>query len=113
MASVRRSLRLPGELNSQLVRTAKERGFSSSTAFIRTAIKDAMERAEQEKAITVTEERLARQLRKLATVQQAQIALTDALAKLVLNSTSAYEQWLRSAAEGFRGNLVKSLQEME
>jgi Arc/MetJ-type ribon-helix-helix transcriptional regulator len=108
-----RSLRLSGELNSQLVRTAKERGFSSATAFIRTAIKDAIERGEQEKAISATEERLARHLRKLATVQQAQIALTDALAKVVLNSGPAYEQWLRSAAGGFRGNLVKSLQEMQ
>ena len=80
------TLRLPDELAQDVEKTAKERGFANPRAFIRDAIrKELRTRPEAadalEARIAATIERLTREVRKLASTQQAQFALTDALAK--------------------------------
>jgi Arc/MetJ-type ribon-helix-helix transcriptional regulator len=83
------TIRLPDELAKQIRDTASERGFSSPRAFIRDAIRKELRTRddgdhELEARIAATLERFGSELQKLGTIQQAQFALTDALAKVIL-----------------------------
>jgi Arc/MetJ-type ribon-helix-helix transcriptional regulator len=83
------TIRLPDELAQQIRQSAEERGFSNPRAFIRDAIRKELqtrgEANEQiEGRIAASVERLAGELQKLGTAQQAQFALTDALVKVIL-----------------------------
>jgi Arc/MetJ-type ribon-helix-helix transcriptional regulator len=125
----RRTLRLPDELNAHITQTAKDRGFSSAAAFIRSAVTDALAQHQTETALASMEERLAvsiqRQFQKLNKGQQAGIALIDALAQLLVSclpepgqaapdrAKDRHQHFLKSAAAGLRGALVKALEEIE
>jgi len=83
------TIRLPDELAQQIRQSAAQRGFSNPRAFIRDAVRKELqtrgEAGEQiEARIAASLERLAGELQKLETAQQAQFALTDALVKVIL-----------------------------
>jgi Arc/MetJ-type ribon-helix-helix transcriptional regulator len=83
------TIRLPDELAEQIRQVARQRGFSSPRAFIRDAIRKELqvrgESADEiESAIAASLDRFGSELRKVATAQQAQFALTDAVAKVIL-----------------------------
>jgi hypothetical protein len=83
------TIRLPDELAKQICDSASERGFSNPRAFIRDAIRKEIRirgeaSQELEARMAATLERFGSELQKLYTAQQAQFALLDALAKVIL-----------------------------
>jgi len=83
------TIRLPEELAEQIQHAAEERGFSSPRAFIREAVRKELQShtaagEELESRIAASLGRLSSELQRVTTAQQAQFALTDALAKLFL-----------------------------
>jgi Arc/MetJ-type ribon-helix-helix transcriptional regulator len=127
------TVRIPDEMADQIRHAAQERGFSSPRAFMREAIrKELQSRAgpveEIEARIAGSLDRLAIELRRVATTQQAQFALTDALAKLFLvcvpeppNDTvgharsramARYDRFLKSVANSMTGGSRAALTEL-
>jgi len=96
------TVRLPEELVEQIRKATEERGFSSPRAFIREAVRKELHvrgaaGQEIEDRVAASLARQSAELRKLGATQQAQFALTDALAKLFLTCvpeppTDAVEQ---------------------
>jgi Arc/MetJ-type ribon-helix-helix transcriptional regulator len=83
------TIRLPEELAQQIRQAAEERGFSSPRAYIREAVRKELQAhdnaaEEVETRIAASLDRLSTELRRLGSAQQAQFALTDALAKVFL-----------------------------
>lgn len=128
------TVRLPEELAEGVRQAAKERGFSSPRAFIRDALKHELAGRPQDGAGDIEErvvasfERLTREVRKLGTAQQAQFALTDALAKVILvclpeppgeaveharsRAKVRYDRFLRSVATAMAGDARAALAEL-
>jgi Arc/MetJ-type ribon-helix-helix transcriptional regulator len=83
------TVRLPEDLAQQIRKASEERGFSSPRAFIREAVRKEL-RAQGgaaegiETRMVASLDRLTSELRRVGSAQQAQFALTDALAKLFL-----------------------------
>ena len=82
------TVRMPDELAEQVLQAAQTRGFSSPRAFVRDALRKELNRGgpndDVEVRVAASVDRLSRELQKLGTAQQAQFALTDALAKVFL-----------------------------
>ena len=100
--TVYRGMKLTKELAQKLQTAAAEKGFSSPSAFIRSAIENELGSRkpvfdESEQRIVATVDRLALEMRKLSTGQQALFAFVDSLAKTLLTclpepSGDAYAQ---------------------
>ncbi len=128
----KRTVRVTDEMESQIQEAAKEAGLGSVASFIRLAIRNELQRAESDKRLEAFEERLAATLarqaegaRKLASGQQALIALVDSLSKVVLTcvpepepaalnravaaARDRYQKFLKSAAASLKGDFLKSL----
>jgi hypothetical protein len=124
---------MPDELAEQIRQAALARGFSSPRAFIREAIRKELrsqsaEAEELENRIAASLSRMANELRKVTTAQQAQFALTDALAKLFLvcvpeppsdvigqarsRAMSRYDKFLNSVARSMTGAARAALTEL-
>jgi hypothetical protein len=85
----RRTVRFSSEVDARLVWTAKERGFTSPTAFIRAAVDREVRNASGEtvvslEAIANTLDRLTTENFRLVRAQQALFAFLDSLAKVLL-----------------------------
>ena len=127
------TVRLPEELAQGVRQAAEVRGFSSPRAFVREALrnelagrKDASQDTEERLAATL--ERITRELRRLGTAQQAQFALTDALAKVVLvclpeppgeaiqqarsRAKLRYDKFLKTVASAMAGDARAALAEL-
>src|SRR5690349_3609383 len=128
-----RTVRCGKDLDDRITRTAKERGFSSASAFIRTAIENEIrhrgggaQHAEERAAASM--ERLSSDIRRLATGQQALFAFVDALAKTVLTcipepsgdayqqaiarARARYDRFLKSVGAGLSGEAGKAFLEL-
>jgi Arc/MetJ-type ribon-helix-helix transcriptional regulator len=88
----RRSFRLPESLADRIDQAVQEDGYSSFTAFIRTAIQNELKRREQQTELTKIEHAIAAAMerqnegnKRLATTLQAHFAFTDALARVILH----------------------------
>jgi Arc/MetJ-type ribon-helix-helix transcriptional regulator len=79
------TVRLPKPLSDRIGRELRKRGYSSLGAFIRIAVKNELDGRESEDRLASTIERFARELRRLDTAHQAEFALLDALARVVLH----------------------------
>ena len=127
------TVRMPEEMAEQTRRAAQQRGYSSPRAFIREAIRKELQwrGAEPdglESRIAASLDRLASELRRVSAAQQAQFALTDALAKLFLvcvpeppndavnhargRAKSRYDKFLRSVAQSMTGASRAALTEL-
>ena len=127
------TVRLPDEMAEQIRQTAQTRGFSSPRAFIRDAIRkelrsQASDTLEVEARIGASLDRFASELRKVTTAQQAQFALTDALAKVFLvcvpepphdvigharsRALARYDKFLKSVAQSMTGASRAALTEL-
>jgi Arc/MetJ-type ribon-helix-helix transcriptional regulator len=105
--SVYRGVKLTKELAEKLEAAAAEKGFSSPSAFIRSAIENELTSRkpvfdESEQRIVATIDRLAQEMRKISTGQQALFAFVDSLTKTLLTcvpepSGEAYAQALARA----------------
>ena len=113
---------------------ARKRGFSSTSAFIRTAVETAMlnERDtaidESEQRIAASLDRLAKELRSVRKGQQALFAFVDALVKTVMTcvpeptgdvyaqavarAKSRYDRFLKSVGRGMVGESNAALAEL-
>jgi hypothetical protein len=126
-------LRISDEIADEIHRAMKERGFESLTAFIRQAISNELHGGESalretEDRIAATLERLAKEVRRLQTAQQAEYALTDSFVRLFLmcvpepsgdavdparaRAASRYSNVLRNVARNMTGNSQASLEQL-
>jgi Arc/MetJ-type ribon-helix-helix transcriptional regulator len=87
----KRTIRLQADLNARVDEAAGKRGFRTGSDFIRHALEAALDGAEQETALDETEQRMiagldriAKEIRSVRRVQQAQFAFVDTLVKVVL-----------------------------
>jgi Arc/MetJ-type ribon-helix-helix transcriptional regulator len=124
------AVRLSESLRSRVEKAARKSGYASTSAFIRAALEERV--SDREPTLTETEQRvaasldrLAKQLRGLGNGQQAQFALTDALARLFLicvpeppkdvfelakaKAKGRYEKLLRGVAENMTGEARATL----
>jgi len=100
--TIYRGMKLTKDLAQKLEAAARERGFSSPSAFIRAAIENELTSRkpvfdESEGRIVATIDRLAQEMRKMSTGQQALFAFVDSLTKTLLTclpepSGEAYAQ---------------------
>ena len=100
--TVYRGMKLTKDLAQRLEATARGKGFSSPSAFIRAAIENELTSRrpvfdESEDRIVATIDRLAQEMRKMSTGQQALFAFVDSLTKTLLTclpepSGEAYAQ---------------------
>src|SRR5215831_12982046 len=118
------TVRMPEEMADQIRHAAQERGFSSPRAFIRDAVRKelqarAAEAQERESRVAASLDRMATELRRITATQQAQFALTDALAKLFMvcvpeppndavehartRAMARYDKFLKSVAKSMTG----------
>jgi Arc/MetJ-type ribon-helix-helix transcriptional regulator len=128
-----RTVRCGKDLDERIARTTKERGFASTSAFIRTAIENEIrhrgggaQHAEDRAAASL--ERVSSDIRRLATGQQALFAFVDALAKTVLTclpepsgdayqqaiarARARYDRFLKSVGAGLSGEAGKAFLEL-
>ena len=127
------TVRLPDELAEQVRKAAEERGFSSPRAFIREALRKELQAhgapaEELEKRLVASLDRLSGELRRIGTAQQAQFALTDALAKVFLvcvpeppadavdharsRAMLRYDKFIKSVAKSMTGGSRAALTEL-
>jgi Arc/MetJ-type ribon-helix-helix transcriptional regulator len=123
-------VRLSESLRSKVEEAARRSGYGSASALIRAALEERVsERAatltDTERRIAESLDRLGRQLRRLGNAQQAQFALTDALARLFLicvpeppkdvfelakaRPKERYDKLLRGVAENMAGEARTTL----
>ena len=88
---IKRTIRLPGELDKKIKDAATAHGFRTTSDFARDALKSALDGAKNLSAVEDAEQRLvagldrmARELRSVRRVQQAQFAFTETLVKVLL-----------------------------
>jgi Arc/MetJ-type ribon-helix-helix transcriptional regulator len=133
VAMTPRTVRFGKDLDDRITRTAKERGFTSVSAFLRTAIENeirhrggAAQHSEDRAAASM--ERVSSDIRRLATGQQALFAFVDALAKTVLTcmpepsgdeyqqaiarARARYDRFLKSVGAGLSGEAGKAFLEL-
>ncbi|MGD1092494.1 MAG: ribbon-helix-helix domain-containing protein [Bryobacteraceae bacterium] len=127
------TVRLPEELALEICKAAEERGFSSPRALIREAVRKELQARggaaeEMEGRLVASLDRLTAELRRLGTAQQAQFALTDALAKVFLvcipeppndvvdharsRAMLRYDKFIKSVAASMTGGSRTALTEL-
>ncbi len=104
-----RGMRLSEATYKAVVQAAKARDYASPSAFMRAAVEKELRGAdatldESEKRITASLERYSKQVRQVATGQQALFAYMDALAKIILSTMPDADEESRKAAVA-RGKL--------
>ena len=128
-----RTVRCGKDLDDRIARAAKERGFTSASAFIRAAIENEIRHRggsaqHSEDRAAASLERVSADLRRLATGQQALFAFVDALAKTVLTcvpepsgdayqqalarARARYDRFLKSVGAGLSGEAGKAFVEL-
>jgi Arc/MetJ-type ribon-helix-helix transcriptional regulator len=128
-----RTIRCGKELNERIANTARDRGFRSASAFIRTAIENeirhrggASQQAEDHAAAGL--ERVVTEVRRAETGVQALFALVDTLAKTILTcvpeptgdayqqavarAKARYDRFLKSAGSSLSGESGKTFLEL-
>jgi Arc/MetJ-type ribon-helix-helix transcriptional regulator len=100
----KRTVRLPAELDRKIEQAAAAQGFKSTSDFVRDALRSALEESKSLSAVEDAEQRMvagldriARELRSVRRVQQAQFAFTETLVKVLLTcipepSSEVYSQ---------------------
>ena len=133
MPSNRRlEVKLPPKLYDEVRALAQKRGFTSSNSFVRAAIANEMRAGESaldraEEAISVSIDRLSREVRNLHTAQQAAFAMLDCLTRLFLTCVPEppaevleqskrraklrYEKFLRSVAQSVSTGVSSAISE--
>ena len=131
----KRTIRLRADLNARVDEAAGKRGFRTGSDFIRHAVEAALDGAEQESAPDETEQRMiagldriAKEIRSVRRVQQAQFAFVDTLVKVVLTclpepggevymqaksrAMARYSEFLKSAGKAMVGDSKGALAEL-
>ena len=127
------SIRITDDLAKKIEHTVSERGFDGASAFIRHAISRELRAGDSgirksEERIVSTLERVAKEMRRLQTAQQAEYALLDSFIRLflmcipepsqgALDATKAraaarYNNFLRNVARNMTANSWESQQQL-
>jgi len=112
----KRAVRIHADLDQRMQRTAKDRGYRTPSAFIRAAIESEVKTRNEvsslEEQMAASIDRLAKEVRRVARLQQGLFAMLDALTKAFLTCTpepAADTRASRIALAKIRyGNLVKA-----
>lgn len=133
MATSRRTVRIPEGTSRKLDQIAKERGFRSTSALIRSAIEKEIapgngEARLAEERAAASFDRLAADLRRLRNSHQALFAFVDGIAKIILTCvpepagdayTQAvaraklrYDRFVKSVGRGMVGESGSTLSEL-
>ena len=131
--TVYRGRKLTKDLAQKLDDAAREKGFSSPSAFIRAAIENELISRkpafdESEERIVATMDRLAQEMRKMSTGQQALFAFVDSLTKTLLTclpepsgeayaqavarGKARYERFIKNVAMSMAGDSRAALAEL-
>jgi len=128
-----RTIRCGKDLDERIAKTARDRGFRSASAFIRTAIENeirhrggASQQSEERAAAGL--ERATAEIRRVSTGVQALFALVDTLAKTMLTcvpepngdayqqavarAKARYDRFLKSAGSALSGESGKTFLEL-
>jgi Arc/MetJ-type ribon-helix-helix transcriptional regulator len=133
METKQHNVRLPPALAQAIERAVQERGYTSASALIRTAIQRELGHAHAatsdcEERIAAALNRLSRDLRRVHTAQMATFAFTDCLAKVFLTcvpeppvdileqaksrAMRRYQKFLVSVAKNMAGEARAALREL-
>jgi Arc/MetJ-type ribon-helix-helix transcriptional regulator len=131
----KRTIRLRTELNARVDDTAGKLGFRTGSDFIRHALELALNGADQDATLDEAEQRMiagldrmAKEIRSVRRVQQAQFAFIDTLVKVVLTclpepggevythakarAMARYSEFLKSAGKAMVGDSKSALGEL-
>jgi len=128
----KRAVRIQPELDQRLQKASEERGYRSTSAFIRAAIeselKSRAQRSGMEEQTAASFDRLAKEIRRVLRGQQAIFALLDALTKLflacvpeppadaraqsVVAARDRYLRLIKAAAQSLASDSRSSMQEL-
>jgi Arc/MetJ-type ribon-helix-helix transcriptional regulator len=131
----KRTVRLPFELDSKVEKAAVAQGFRTTSDFIRDALKSALEESRNLGAVEDAEQRMiagldriARELRSVRRIQQAQFAFTETLVKVLLTcipepgsdvyaqakarAMARYSEFLKSVGKAIDGDSKAVLSEL-
>ncbi len=131
----KRTVRLPIELDSKVEQAATAQGFKTTSDFIRDALKSALDESRNLGAVEDAEQRMvagldriARELRSVRRIQQAQFAFTETLVKVLLTcipepgsdvyaqakarAMARYSEFLKSVGKAIDGDSKAVLAEL-
>lgn len=131
----KRTIRLPADVDRRIGEAVIAQGFRTPSDFVRDAIKSALDGSRELTAVEDAEQRLiagldrmARELRSVRRVQQAQFAFTETLAKVLLTcipepssdvyaqakarAISRYSEFLKSVGKAIDGDSKAVLGEL-
>ena len=132
---IKRTVRLPAEVDKRIGEAAAVQGFRTTSDFVRDALKSALDGSRELTAVEDAEQRLiagldriARELRSVRRVQQAQFAFTETLVKVLLTcipepsgevyaqakarAMSRYSEFLKSVGKAIDGDSKAVLSEL-
>jgi Arc/MetJ-type ribon-helix-helix transcriptional regulator len=131
---VQRCVRLPDAVNEQVMNAVRSDGYASIAAFVRTAVQNELKRrqagaAQSEREVAATLERQSRDMKGLAAAINAQFALLDAFARIMLHcipepsadahqaavaqARQRYQKLLKMAAINMKGEAQVAMSELE
>jgi hypothetical protein len=126
-------IRLSDDIAEQIHKAISDRGFESVTSFIRQAISSELRHGstalvELEGRIVASFDRLAKEVRRVETAQQAQYAIMDSFVRLFLmcvpepagsaiepakvRAASRYNNFLRNVARNMTGDSKTALEQL-
>ena len=131
--TIKQTVRLSADVQAQMQRVAKDRGYLSPTAFIRAAIRNELtgrenELTESEQRTAATLERLSRDIFRTNRGQQALFAVVDTLVKTFLTcvpeppregmsqsvarARDRYDRFVKSVGQAMVGDSLGALHDL-
>lgn len=129
----RRTIRISDQLDEEIRKAAKGRGFANSTAFLRASlealVREKSANAEEvEQRVSATVDRMARDLFRVQRAQQAHFAVTDTLIKTLLTcmpeppadvmdqavarAKERYRRFVKSAGQNMVGDSLAAMRDL-
>lgn len=129
----RRTIRISDQLDEEIRKAARGRGFANSTAFLRASlevlVREKRANAEEvEQRVSATLDRIARDLFRVQRAQQAHFAVTDTLIKTLLTcmpeppadvmaqavarAKERYRRFVKSAGQNMVGDSLAAMRDL-
>lgn len=129
----RRTIRISDQLDEEIRKAARGRGFANSTAFLRASLEalvaeKSANAEEVEQRVSATLDRIARDLFRVQRAQQAHFAVTDTLIKTLLTcmpeppadvmaqavarAKERYRRFVKSAGQNMVGDSLAAMRDL-
>lgn len=129
----RRTIRISDQLDEEIRKAARGRGFANSTAFLRASLEalvgeKSANAEELEQRLSATLDRIARDLFRVQRAQQAHFAVTDTLIKTLLTcmpeppadvmaqavarAKERYRRFVKSAGQNMVGDSLAAMRDL-